>query len=160
MNDLDGDLPSFLVWPAHGTESDGKAYRAAIARHAAEKRARDDYDGGDPAWRGTYRVRDGVTGKVWLVTVFVVHEPSFRAVDASEEAMQPATHVLWSGHALCEDLRLRGVPRDWPADQRWISLKDAADAVFVVTNRCVRCWSKVPGLLDELRQIGQIGKLA
>lgn len=159
--DLDDDeltaVVPFLVWPALGSESDAKPYRAATARQAAEKRAGDDYDygGGDPVWRGSYRVRDGITGKIWQVTVAVVNEPSFRAIAASEEPMLPATHVLWGGHALCQDLRLRGVPRDWPADQRWIGLKDAADATFVVADRCAGCWSKVSGLVAELRQIGK-----
>jgi hypothetical protein len=71
-----------------------------------------------------------------------------------EIAMRPSTHVLWGGRVLCEDLRLCGVPRDWPAAQRWISLKDVADGVEAPTDRCEVCWNKVPGAVEDLRQSG------
>jgi len=70
--------------------------------------------------------------------------------------MPPATHVLWGGLVLCEDLRLRGVPGDWPVGQRWISLKDVADGVAAPPDRCEACWVKVPTRIEELRQIGEV----
>jgi len=71
-----------------------------------------------------------------------------------EVPMPPATHVLWGGHVLCEDKRLRGVPRDWPSGQRWISLKDVADGTDAPPDRCEACWTKAPELVAGLRQIG------
>ena len=57
---------------------------------------------------------------------------------------------------LCEDKRLRGVPRDWPDDQRWISLKDVADGVEAPVDRCETCWNKAPSLVVGLRLIGAV----
>lgn len=65
--------------------------------------------------------------------------------------MTATTHVLWEGRVLCEDLRLRGVPRDWPTGQRWISLADAADGNAAPSDRCATCWSRVPEFFDRLR---------
>ena len=144
----------FTVWLIDGTEADARSYTAAIARHAAECRARDDYQG-DPSWQASYRVRDGVTGQIWDVTVGVVQQPSFVAVAASKVPMIAATHVLWGGNVLCEDLRLRGVPRDWPDGQRWASLKEVADGLEAPPDRCEACWTKAPGLVEGLLQIGK-----
>jgi hypothetical protein len=69
--------------------------------------------------------------------------------------MPGAIHVLWGGNALCEDKRLRGVPRDWPEDQRWISLKDVADGTEVSADLwCEACFTKAAGLVAGIRQIG------
>ena len=128
--------------------------------HAAERRARDDYadktSWQETGWRAHYYVRDGVTGQIWDVLVGVVPQPSFVTITALKLAMSPATHVLWGGRVLCEDLRLRGVPRDWPADQRWISLKDIADGADAPPDHCAACWSKAPGLVEGIRKIGSM----
>lgn len=108
----------------------------------------------DDRRRVAYCARDGVTGRIWTVLVGVVAQPSFVALDVYEIPMPPATHVLWGGHVLCEDLRLRGVPRDGPDGQRWISLKDVADGAAAPDDRCETCWTKAPGLVDGIRQIG------
>lgn len=143
----------FAVWRQDGLESDARAVQARSVDHAAEQRAREDYQ--DPSWVPTvYRVRDGQTGRIWDVTVGVVQEPSFVALDAREVPMLPATHVLWGGRALCKDLRLRGVPRDWPDDQDWISLKDVADGAAVPPDRCEACWAEAPALVEGIRQMG------
>ena len=63
----------------------------------------------------------------------------------------PTTHVLWGGHALCDDKRLCGVPGEWPDGQRWISLKDVVDGAAAPGDRCETCWTKVPGRVDGLR---------
>lgn len=156
--DLDSDendVP-FTVWRMGGLEADARAFRAATARQAAEQCAHAEYVE-DPAWQHDHRVyyvRDGATGRFWTVTVGLVHEPSFVAVGAREIPMPSATHVLWGGRVLCEDLRLRGVPRDWPDGQRWISLKDVADGAAAPPDHCEACWTKAPGLVEGIRQIG------
>jgi hypothetical protein len=144
----------FLVWPIQGDEADGRSYTAATARQAAECRGRDDYDG-YPTWQESYRVRDGVTGQIWDVIVGVVQEPSFVAIAALKVPMLAAMHVLWGARVLCEDLRLRGVPRDWPEGQRWTSLRDVADGAAAPLDRCEACWAKAPGLVEGLLQIGK-----
>lgn len=69
--------------------------------------------------------------------------------------MDPSTHVLWHGWALCEDDRLRGVPRDWPQGQRWISLRDLIDGTEAPSDLCSACWAKAPALAiaETSRQI-------
>lgn len=153
--DADDEAVPFMVWPMDSSETgSARLYSAATARQAAERRAKDDY-GGDPAWKERYLVRDGVTGQIWDVIVGVVQEPSFVAVTALRVPMRAATHVLWGGRVLCEDLRLRSVPRDWPEGQRWISLKDVADGAAAPADRCFTCWNKAPGFVEDLRQIGR-----
>ena len=144
----------FVVWPIDGAESDARSYTAVIARQAAERRACDDYQG-DPSWQASYRVRDGVTGQIWDVTVGVVQQPSFVAIAVSKVPMIAATHVLWGGNVLCEDLRLRGVPAEWPKGQRWASLKEVADGLEAPPDRCEACWTTAPGLVEGLLQIGK-----
>jgi hypothetical protein len=151
------DLVPFAVWPKDGSDTDARPHRAWSAEDAARQRAREDWDAGQVEttdWPITYCVRDGVTGTIWVIDVALAMQPSFVAIDAREIAMPPAAHVLWGGRVLCEDLRLRGVPRDWPNDQRWISLRDVADGVETPPDRCAACWAKVPGLVEGLRQIG------
>lgn len=150
----DTAIVPFLVWVLERGETDAQTYHATTARQAAEKRAREDYSR-DPSWQEAYTVRDGATGDVWSVHVVVVQQPSFVAIAASEELMPPATHVLWGGNVLCEDLRLRSVPRDWPDGQRWISLADVADGTPDPSDGCATCWAKAPGLIDGLRKIGK-----
>ena len=148
--------PPFAVWRQEGPDLAVHVVNAPSAQQAAEQQAREDQQ--DPSWQSptTYRVRDGVTGRIWDVTVGLVQEPSFVALDTLEVEMSPATHVLWGGNVLCEDLRLRHVPRDWPDDQRWISLKDVADGADVPPNPCEACWTKAPTIVEELRQIGSV----
>ena len=149
--------PPFAVWRQDGSDTAVRIVQAQSARQAAEQRAREDHQ--DPIWQSptTYRVRDGATGQIWDVSVGVVQEPSFVALDAHEIEMPPATHVLWGGRVLCEDLRLRLVPRDWPEGQRWISLKDVAGDVEQPPDYCATCRSKASGLIEGLRQIGKGG---
>lgn len=160
-HDTDDDLEGpFAVWPKDGSDVDARPYRAATARQAAERRARDDYAlvGVDRDWPIAYCARDGLTGKIWTVLVGVVAQPSFVALDAYEVEMPPTVHVLWGGQALCEDLRLRGVPRDWPSGQSWISLRDVADGVGIASDDpracCEVCWAKAPRIIAGLKQIG------
>jgi len=153
--DLDDDLVSFSVWPRAGSDADVRCYRAESARNAAERAARDDYDPAVAEY--AYGVRDGESGKIWSIVVGVVPQPSFVAIDAQEIEMPAGTHVLWGGHALCEDMRLRGVPRDWPAGQRWISLKDVADGAARPVDGCATCWDKAPGLVEGFMKIGKRG---
>ena len=145
---------TFAVWPEAGSDADARTILAPTAKQAAEQRAREDWLAGATIWPTSYCARDGRTGNVWVVNVTIAMEPSFVALDACEVEMAPATHVLWGGSVLCEDLRLRGVPRDWPADQRWISLKDVADGHVSPPDACAGCWTKAPGLVEGLRQIG------
>ena len=153
--DYDDDLEvPFAVWRKDGSEADAQSYRAPTAKLAAERRARQDWIAGEASWPVAYCARDGVTGNLWVVDVTIATQPSFVAVDARMVPMPPATHALWGGHVLCEDLRLRGVPRDWPDGQRWISLKDVADGTEAPPDRCETCWTKAPGLVEGLRQIG------
>jgi len=144
----------FAVWPQDGTEVNARAYTAVSAKQAAEKRAADDYKASGQECASVYCVRDGRTGTIWTVLVGVVREPSFVALDAEEVLLPAATHVLWGGRVLCKDLRLRGVPRDWPDGQRWISLKDVADGAALPDDGCVACWKKAPDLVTALKQIG------
>ena len=153
--DLTAVVP-FTVWPVDGKEADARRYSAATARHAAEKCAEDDY-ADDDEWSMAYYVRDESTGHRWEIRVGVVAQPSFVAVEAQMLQMPAAAHVLWGGKVLCADLRLRGVPRDWPAGQRWISLADVASGAEIPTDRCEACWNKVPGLVDGIRRIGARG---
>lgn len=147
---------SFGVWRNDGTEADARPYRASSPQRAAEQHAREDWLAGATSWPIAYCTRDGITGAIWAVEVTIAMRPSFITVEAHEVSMPAATHVLWGGHALCADLRLRGVPRDWPAGQRWISLKDVADGIEAPPDRCETCWAKAPGLVDGIRQIGAV----
>ena len=136
---------SFSVWPAQGIEADARSYRAGTARQAAEKCACDDYDPARAVY--AYHVLDSVTGRRWEITVGVVPQPSFVAVEAREIPMEPAAHVLWGGHVLCEDKRLRGVPGTWPEGQRWTALADLRDDVTPPVDGCQACWAKAPGIV-------------
>lgn len=148
--------PPFVVWRQEGPDLAVHVVEAPSAKQAAEQWAREEARQ-DPSWQAPvmYRVRDGVTGQIWDVIVGLVHEPSFVALDTREVKMRPATHVLWGGNVLCEDLRLRYVPREWPEGQRWISLKDVADGEPRPTDGCVKCWDKAPVLVEGLMQIGK-----
>ena len=146
----------FAVWLKSGTEADTRAYYASTARQAAEQRARDDYPKTDDrVWPIAYSVRDNQTGQLWSVLVGIVSQPSFVALEADEIQLPSATHVLWGGHVLCEDLRLRGVPRDWPEGQCWSSLQDVADGAEAPPDRCEACFTKASGLVAGIRQIGK-----
>ena len=152
----DARLGSFAVQRiTTDAAAEPRVYRAATAQQAAERAARDDY-AGDPSWEACYRIQDGTTGDIWTVTVGVVHEPSFIATSASRAVMPDATHVLWGGRVLCEDLRLREVPRDWPERQRWVSLTHVAEGV-VAPNPCQKCWTAASGLVKGLLEIGKKG---
>lgn len=158
--------PPFAVWrrgicaagAGEGPDLAVHVVQAPSAQQAAEQRAREEHQE-DPSWQApaTYRVRDGTTGRIWDVIVGLVHEPSFVALDTCEVKMPAATHVLWGGNVLCEDLRLRHVPRDWPEGQRWISLKDVADGAARPDDGCGTCWDKAPGLVEGLLKIGKRG---
>jgi hypothetical protein len=139
-----------------------RTYAAPDVHIAAELRARDDaradvdfvtrvVDAGPPI---TYCARDDRTGTIWLVDVDLVYRPTFVTRDAREVEMPAATHVLWGGRVLCEDLRLAAVPGSWPEGQRWISLKDVSTGMAEPPDRCEICWTKVHGLIAGLRQIG------
>lgn len=145
---------TFKVWPEAGSDVDARVFLAPTAKQAAEQCAREDWRAGATTWPISYCARDGLTGNMWVVDVTLAMEPTFVAIEARVNPMLPATHVLWGGSVLCEDLRLRHVPRDWPEGQRWISLKDVADGVEPPPDRCVLCWTKAPGLVDGLLRIG------
>lgn len=151
----DLDAITFTVWPKDRSEADARTFHALSAHKAAEQHAREDWLAGATAWPISYRARDGITGKLWVIDVTIATQPSFVAIDMQEVPMLPTTHVLWGGRVLCEDLRLSGVPRDWPTDQIWISLKDVIDGVDAPHDRCETCWTKVSGLVEGLRQIGK-----
>lgn len=106
-------------------------------------------DGYEATWPLAFRVRcsDGSTADFEVAREYVAE---FRASPIKVSA----THVLWGGRALCDDRRLRGVPRDWPAGQRWISLKDVADGTDAPPDPCETCWAKAPGFVEGIRQIG------
>ena len=147
----DEDVP-FMVWSKAGA-SDTREIRALSAKQADEKRAREDWIGGQADWPITYCVRDGVSGTLWEIDVTIATQPSFVAYEAREIAMPAATHVLWEGRALCADLRLCRVPGDWPVGQRWISLEDVARGVwvefqdrFALPDRCAVCWGEAARL--------------
>lgn len=147
----------FTIWPKDASEADAREIHAWTAKHAAEKRAKEDWiREAQSDWPITYCVRDGVNGTIWIVDVAIASQPTFVAIDAQEMEMPEGTHVLWGGRVLCEDLRLRDVPRDWPAGQCWISLKDVADGAEAPANRCERCWAKAPSFIAGLRQIGSM----
>lgn len=147
---------TFAVWPKDGSAADARTFQVPSAQQAAERRARVDWLAGAATWPITYCARDCGTGTIWVVVVALAMQPSFVATDACEVPMFPATHVMWGGRALCEDLRLRGVPRDWPADQHWISLKDIVDGAEIPPNRCETCWARAPGIIEGLQQIGKV----
>jgi hypothetical protein len=142
----------FMVWPLDGSEADARQYKALSARDAAEKCAKDDY-ADQEEWSIAYHVRDEWTGNHWEIRVGMIAKPSFVTLEARTIQMDAATHVLWGGKVLCADLRLRGVPREWPTGQRWISLADVADGAAAPLDRCTTCWGKAPGLIDQIRQI-------
>jgi len=153
LEDLDPMLVvPFTVWPVDGQEADARRYEAASAKIAAEKCAEDDYADEDE-WSIAYYVRDESTGHRWEIRVGMLRQPSFLALEARMLQMPAATHVLWGGKVLCADLRLRGVPRDWPTGQRWISLADVAEGAKAPPDRCTPCWDRVPGLVDGILQI-------
>jgi hypothetical protein len=122
---------------------------AADAAEAYADYAHDRRDGHESTWPLVFRVRspDGSIQDFEVRRDFVA--------EFSATLVRPAaTHVLWGGRVLCDDPRLRGVPRDWPSDQRWISLKDVADGVAAPSDRCEACWGRAPALVEGIRQIG------
>jgi hypothetical protein len=141
----------FTVWREIGDDVDARSYTAVTHEQAAELRALDDHWTSHQKihWPIAYRVRNDVTGDIWIVTVDLVPQPSFKATQAKALAMEPATHVLWHGRTLCDDRRLRGVPRDWPQGQRWLSLDDAINQIGDPPDRCKECWIKLDARLDE-----------
>lgn len=141
----------FAVWRNDQSDADARFYNAPHPRVAAEQRARDD-SGDDVVWPVAYCVRSNVTGTIWSVRVGFVAEPSYVAI-GMDEVMMPATHVLWHGHVLCEDLRVRGVPAEWQIGQTWASLRDVADGIACVPGeRCEACWHRAALVIrDELR---------
>jgi hypothetical protein len=143
---------SFTVWPADGSEASARMYRALTPSVAAEQCAGSLQDPNTS--EVVYRVRNEHTGRLFEVRVGVVPRPSFVAFQANEILPPPRTHVLWGGNVLCKDKQLRGVPRDWPADQRWISLQDVADGAEDPPDRCEMCFTKAPDLVAGIRQIG------
>jgi hypothetical protein len=145
---------TFKVWPKDGSDVDARTSLSPTAKQAAEQRAREDWRAGAMAWPATYCVRDGLRGTLWDISVTLAMEPTFVADDIQEIPMASSTHVLWGGRVLCEDLRLRHVPRDWPDGQRWISLKSVADGTARPNDGCGVCWNKAPELVDGLWQIG------
>ena len=140
----------FTVWRMIGNDSEPRSYNTETARDAAELRAQDDYWASSEKMRCpiAYRVRNDSSGMIWIVTVDLVPQPSFRATQVKEIPMEPATHVLWHGRTLCDDLRLRSVPRDWPVGQRWLSL-DAVIEQDDPPDRCKECWIKLDARFDE-----------
>ena len=155
--ELEDDEFSFAVWSKDGSDVDARSFRALTPSQAAERRAYEDFDGRRDCrdWRDDYCVRNNGTGKLYVVRVGLVPQPSFVAIDVRDvpmEPMEPATHVLWGGRALCADLRLRGVPGEWPDGQRWISLRDVAAGPLPTAppDPCEACWTKAPGFVDEL----------
>lgn len=152
------DKVPFWVWPKDASDAYARATRrlALSPEQAAEMRAHEDWINGQTSWPITYCVRDGVNGTIWEIDVTIERQPTFVAREARVIELPAATHVLWGGHALCGDLRLRGVPGSWPAGHRWISLKDAADGVEAPSDRCEVCWGKSPARVDELRQFGTV----
>ena len=147
----------FAIWPKDGSDADARIFHALSPHGAAEQCAREDWLAGATIWPIAYCARNGITGKLWVVDVTLASQPSFIATDAREVPMAAVTHVMWGCHVLCEDLRLRRVPRDWPVGQRWISLKDVANGIKAPPDPCVVCWDKVPEAVDGLRQIGKMG---
>jgi hypothetical protein len=123
---------------------------AADAAEAYADYAHDNRDGYESTWPLVFRVRcpDG------SVQDFEVHRDFVAEFSAAPAKAAACTHVLWGGRVLCEDPRLRGVPRDWPPDQRWISLKDVADGTAAPPDRCEACWARAPALVEGIRQIG------
>jgi hypothetical protein len=146
----------FTVWPKTGATVDGHVFRALSAKQAAERKARADWVDNKGSWPITYRVRDGMNGNVWEVDVAIAPSPSFIAYSARVVDLPAATHVLWHGVTLCGDLRLRGVPGNWPAGHRWISLKEVAEGTTAPPDRCEACWTRTwtPGFIEELKQLG------
>lgn len=146
---------AFRVWAEDEEASAGRLIGpAGTAARAAELRAREDWLAGEKHWPRTYLTRCDATGTISSVEVTLAMQPSFVTIATRKIPMTPATHVLWGGSALCEDRRLAGMPRDWPADQRWISLKDVADGAVTPSDGCSRCWLKVPDLVTDIKQIG------
>lgn len=145
---------TFKVWSKDGSDVEARTVLAPTAKQAAEQIAREDWLAGATTWPTAYCVRDGLRGTRWDISVTLAMEPTFVVDDIQEIPMASSTHVLWGGRVLCEDLRLRHVPRDWPDGQRWISLKDVADGTEAPPDPCETCWTKAPGLVDGIRQIG------
>jgi hypothetical protein len=145
----------YTVWSKDESDAAARPFAALSVQQAAEQCARQDWAEGETSWPTTYHVRDDVAGTIWAVNVTIALEPAFVTLDTSRVEMAPTTHVMWGGHALCEDLRLRRVPRDWPQGQRWISLKDVADGAEAPPDSCAACWAKAPELVAGLLQIGK-----
>lgn len=127
----------------HGPADAAKAY----ADYAHRRR-----DGYECTWPLLFRVQEP-DGSFQDFEVDREYVPEFTAHPAD---MSPALHVLWSGRALCQHGRLRGVPGSWPQGHRWISLKDVADGVPIPPDqsRCQACFARAPGVIEGLRQIG------
>jgi hypothetical protein len=154
--DDDDIIVPFTVW-RQGNDADVREYNGSTAEEAARQRAHHDYKTvAFQDWPITYCARNNVTGQIWTVLVDVEMQPAFVACEAHEVPMPPAVHVLWGGNLLCENRQLRtlGAPGNWPKGQRWISLKDVADGAEAPPDRCEACWTKAPGLVAGLRQIG------
>ena len=155
------DDKAYAVWrPDCVTEKYARYYDASEAAEAAQFAAERDHaqDGWEWSWPVVYHVRLCESDQIYAVSVDREMVPEFVAGKALPLLMPAAVHVLWGVRALCEDIRLSGVPADWPDEQTWISLADLNDgrsekAMFNVT--CEKCARRAPGLLVGLQQIGQ-----
>lgn len=116
-------------------------------RRAAELAANLDADANLYAWPTTYCVLDR-DGRLWRVLVDRVTRPTYGAVDLEEAPpMPPAVHVLWQGSVACQDVRLAGVPANWPEGQRWMSLTEFAAGNEPAGPYCALCWKRAPSLI-------------
>lgn len=152
---------TYAIWPKEGSDVVARIFQASCAQEAAQQCAREDWLAGATSWPITYWARHGITGTIWSVVVTLATQPWFVVTSLIRSEIPPTTHILWGGHVLCGDLRLRNVPGDWPEGQRWISLKDVVDGHvtdfqerFALPDRCKACWDKSPDLVARIRQNG------
>lgn len=100
------------------------------------------------SWPIDYRVL-GADGRLWSVRVDRVTQPSYVAVAAAELPLPPATHVLWHGKVVCDDVRLNHVaPSRWPKGHRWMSLAEFVEGKMP-DDRCEACWKRAPVIAEK-----------
>jgi hypothetical protein len=113
------------------SSADAREYGALSKEDAARLHASYFFrhrDGWECKWPLVFMVHDPADDTWYAIQVELEQEPVFVVGKPQPMVMDAAVHVLWGTMAMCDDIRLSGVPGDWPKGQQWISLQDVQTA--------------------------------
>lgn len=94
--------------------------------------------------------------KVFVVEVEQIAVPEYVAGKPLPLEMEPATHALWSGRPICNDIRLTLPLAKWPEGQTWVDLQAFVETVKTGCAKCATCLRRAKLHLDGLKQIGAL----